>query len=217
MPTALTAHIEDGNISTGADFLKLCTRAFFVGLKFKDDDRGIPDFDNLDTDSESVRHAELDLAEAKARLDYWLNINESDAKAIMKKHNTDAVSRHEQMRSRAALHVERYNKVRAEVAKWKAPSLKHAELKKFALEQIDKCLDWEMKTAESKIDDEDIFSDVSEFISYQIKTAGRDIRSYAEDVGIARANAKKGCEWVKVFLESLKSIEEGNGHENNQS
>lgn len=207
MPTAFTAHIEDGNISTGADFLKLCTQAFFFGLKIKDDDRGIPDFDNIDTDSESVRFCEERLDIARGQLDYWLNISEDDSIAAMKKHNADAVSRHEQMRSRAVLHLERYNKVRAEVVKWKVPSPRHAELKEFALEQIDKCLEWEIKTAESKIDDRDIFSDVSEFISHQIKAALRDISSYAEDVGIARKRVEKGCEWVKDFLESLKTIE----------
>ena len=42
MPTGYTAYIEDGDITTGKDFLKLCTRAFGVAIDQKDDPLSVP-------------------------------------------------------------------------------------------------------------------------------------------------------------------------------
>ena len=36
MPTGYTAYIEDGDITTGKEFLKLCTRAFGVAIDQKE-------------------------------------------------------------------------------------------------------------------------------------------------------------------------------------
>ena len=37
MPTGYTAYIEDGSITTGKEFLKLCSRAFGVAIDIKDE------------------------------------------------------------------------------------------------------------------------------------------------------------------------------------
>ena len=37
MPTGYTSYINDGKITNGADFLKLCTRAFGVAVDLKDE------------------------------------------------------------------------------------------------------------------------------------------------------------------------------------
>lgn len=42
MPTGYTAYIEDGEITTGEDFLKLCTRAFGVAVDLKDELLSVP-------------------------------------------------------------------------------------------------------------------------------------------------------------------------------
>ena len=42
MPTGYTAHIEDGEITTGKEFLKLCTRAFGVAVSLKDEPLSTP-------------------------------------------------------------------------------------------------------------------------------------------------------------------------------
>ena len=42
MPTGYTAYIENGDITTGKEFLKLCTRAFGVAIDQKDDPLSVP-------------------------------------------------------------------------------------------------------------------------------------------------------------------------------
>ena len=37
MPTGYTAYIKDGEITTGKEFLKLCTRAFEIAIDLKDE------------------------------------------------------------------------------------------------------------------------------------------------------------------------------------
>ena len=37
MPTGYTAYIEDGNITTGKEFLKLCLREFGIAVDMRDE------------------------------------------------------------------------------------------------------------------------------------------------------------------------------------
>ena len=48
MPTGYTAYIEDGDITTGKDFLMLCSRAFGVAIDVRDEPLSVP------TDRKSV-------------------------------------------------------------------------------------------------------------------------------------------------------------------
>lgn len=42
MPTGYTAYIEDGDITTGKDFLMLCSRAFGVAIDVRDEPLSVP-------------------------------------------------------------------------------------------------------------------------------------------------------------------------------
>lgn len=42
MPTGYTAFIEDGTITTGKEFLKLCSRAFGIAMDVRDEPLSVP-------------------------------------------------------------------------------------------------------------------------------------------------------------------------------
>lgn len=42
MPTGYTAYIKDGKITSGKEFLKLCTRAFGIAVDLKDESLDVP-------------------------------------------------------------------------------------------------------------------------------------------------------------------------------
>ena len=42
MPTGYTAYIKDGDITTGKEFLKLCTRALGIASDLKDEPLSVP-------------------------------------------------------------------------------------------------------------------------------------------------------------------------------
>ena len=42
MPTGYTAYIEDGNITTGKEFLKLCLREFGIAVDMRDEPLSVP-------------------------------------------------------------------------------------------------------------------------------------------------------------------------------
>lgn len=42
MPTGYTYEIENGEINTGAEFLKLCTRAFCIAADMRDESLSVP-------------------------------------------------------------------------------------------------------------------------------------------------------------------------------
>lgn len=135
MPTGYTAYIEDGEVSTGKDFLTLCCRNFGVCIDMKEDSLSKPIPEKFEPDTyykQRYENALLELEEAKSLTkETAINRIKSDrknredgiAKAIKKNEETKA----------------KYLKVRNEVEKWIPPTSEHVNLKKFALEQIDMC------------------------------------------------------------------------------
>ena len=50
MPTGYTSYIKDGEITSGKDFLKLCTRAFGIAVDLKDESLDVPTPNHFETD-----------------------------------------------------------------------------------------------------------------------------------------------------------------------
>ena len=136
MPTGYTAYIEDGDITTGKDFLKLCTRAFGVAIDQKDDPLSVPIktkfepsqhyIDAYNRACDALRDAKsISFNEAKLRLSARHHKKVEDCKKCVEKYSD--------LRNK-------YLKVRREVEAWTPPTPEHDGLKKFALEQIDMCI-----------------------------------------------------------------------------
>lgn len=133
MPTGYTAFIEDGKITNGKDFLKLCIRAFGVCADQREEPLsitlrtqfGIDDFyqrhlENIETDIkkyESISDEEL-YEERKSSLEGEIIRCKNKIKQINERN-------------------ELYSKIRSEIKKWVAPTSEHNGIKEFALEQID--------------------------------------------------------------------------------
>ena len=88
MPTGYTSYIKDGKITTGKEFLKLCTRAFGIAVNLKDKSLDVP----------TPNHFEPDLYYEKAYKDslvsrekvYSMNLEEAKEDMISKFKNNKA-------------------------------------------------------------------------------------------------------------------------------
>ena len=204
MPTGYTAGIEDGTITTGKDFLKLCTRAFGIAMDLRDEPLSVP----TPTKFEPNTYYKDKLEEAKAELEECRKISFEEAKAKMIKSHADRVKMYKSIAERYTENNKKYAKVRAEVEAWNPPTLEHYNLKKFALEQIDMCIEKQeyidecLQKANEKLDDSD--KAVEEFISHEFESCYENLKRRKEYWEEEQARAASKNAWMENFLNSLK-------------
>ena len=203
MPTGYTAGIEDGSITTGKDFLKLCTRAFGIAMELRDEPLSIP----TPTKFEPNTYYKDRVEEAKTELAKWKSVSFEDAKAEMIKSHTNQTKGYRKIAEDIIKKNEQYNKIRAEVIAWIPPTSEHYNLKSFALEQIDKCIEkqewideW-MRQANEKLDDSD--EAVEKFVNENIESCIQDVKRAEKnwEEELKRVSSKN--DWMEKFLGSL--------------
>lgn len=203
MPTGYTSYIEDGEITTGKDFLKLCTRAFGVAVDLKDEPLSVPTPEFIEPD----RYYEDKYNEALEKLKSFVNMSKEDIKKEMKEKHDKDIEYYKRYLDKANSRNEKYGKVRKEVENWNPPTPEHVGLKKFALEQIDMCME-SQTTIDSyahRIKKE--FDDSDEAVEKYIKTTTDNHRGNVdwrlEEWINALKSVKEKNEWMRQFLNSL--------------
>lgn len=206
MPTGYTAFIEDGDITTGKEFLLLCSRAFGIAMDIRDEPLSVPTpttfkpneyyknrYENAVKRLKAERNISFDVAKSRMRSDYDKRIE--DAK--------------KSIASMTAIN-ERYTKVRGQVSGWIPPTESHAGIKKFALEQIDMCVNSDKMFAyyQEIIDtpfndsDEAVREYIVKYIEYLEDEVERAKKAYNEEV----ERAKEKTQFMKEFIESLENL-----------
>lgn len=203
MPTGYTVGIEDGEITTGKDFLKLCTRAFGIAMDLRDEPLSVP----TPTKFKPNTYYKDRLEKEKAELEKCRKMSFKDAKAKMINAHLDRVKMYKSIAERHIENNKKYAKVRAEVEAWSPPTLEHYNLKKFALEQIDMCIEKQeyidecLQKANEELDNSN--EAVERYISEEIESCYKSVIRAKEDWDkeVARATSKNI--WMEEFLNSL--------------
>lgn len=203
MPTGYTQYIENGKITTGKDFLKLCTRAFDIAVDIKDEPLSVSTPTHFKPDSYYKERYE----KALKRFNSVSKMTLDEARQKMKKLYDDQITFYIEYIENATSLNEKYKKVRNEVEKWTPPTEDHQKLKEFALNQIDMCMiaqdyiDKYIECSKEKFDDSD--KAVNEFIELSIKVAKSNLDTAYESwqTAIKRCNEKN--EYMRKFLESI--------------
>ena len=192
MPTGYTSYIKDGKITSGKEFLKLCTRAFGIAVDLKDESLDVP----------TPNHFEPHPYYEKAYKDSLVS-REKAYSMTLEEVKEDIISKYNDNKGRVEKILEEYKdedkkylKVREEVEKWTPPTPEHENLKKFCLEQIDMSLN----TSLYKWCEEDI--------NKELDTSDDAIRKY---IDILRDNADEKLKRAyKNWQEELRIVEEKN-------
>ena len=207
MPTGYTAYIEDGDITTGKEFLKLCTRAFGVAIDQKDDPLSVP----TKTQFEPSQYYIDAYNEACAELRDAKSVSFNDAKLRLKSRQHKKVEDYKKCSEKYSDLRNKYLKVRQEVEAWIPPTPEHDGLKKFALEQIDMCI----PSAESineftnKSKEPLDLSDeaVTEFIKNNIAQCKDSVEYYKKSMNAEYERAQEKQDWMDKFLASLENMD----------
>lgn len=205
MPTGYTAHIEDGEITTGKEFLRLCTRAFGIAIDVKDEPLSTPtpsSFEPSPFYKESYDRALKKLEEVN-------KMTFDEAKIQMRADYEKRISDYKRYAERETAMNEKYAKVRKEVEEWIPPTEEHEGLKKFALEQIDMCVTKQkyineyLEKSKEEFDDSDeaVQKYINDIVDYYQRDIERSYKSWQEE--LERTRSKN--EWMTKFLESLET------------
>lgn len=204
MPTGYTAYIEDGNITTGKEFLKLCTRAFGVTIDLKDEPLSVSTKTHYEPDTYYKERYEKALKElSKAN-----NLTFDEAKSHMKAAYKRRISDYKSFAEKEVAMNQKYAKVRKEVEEWIPPTEGHQGLKKFALEQIDMCvtkqeyIDEYLEKSKEVFDDSDeaVEKYISDNIQYCKESLDKAYKNWKEEL---ERTEKKNI-WIRKFLESIR-------------
>lgn len=212
MPTGYTAYIEDGDITTGKDFLKLCTRAFGVAIDQKDDPLSVP----TKTKFEPSQHYIDAYNRACDALRDAKSISFNEAKLRLKSRHHKKVDDYKKCSEKYSDLRNKYLKVRREVEAWTPPTPEHDGLKNFALEQIDMCIPSDKTIAEfiNKSNEPLDLSDeaITKFIEDNISRCKDSVEYYKKSMDAEYERAQEKQEWMDKFLESLENMDgETNG------
>lgn len=204
MPTGYTAYILDDEVTTGKDFLKLCTRAFGVAINQRDEPLNVPTNER----QEMNNHYRNRMSEAITNLNNIFEMNYDQMTFAMTqehhekvKHATETVRRLEDENIKLI-------KVKDEVEKWKPPTEEHQNLKKFALEQIDMSMNSD-GLVDAYIEDMNKVLDTSqesvlEWYDEKLEDAMSELNNaykwYKEEY--KRIDSRN--QWMKEFLDSLE-------------
>lgn len=203
MPTVYTVSIENGEITTGKEFLKLCTRALGIAIDLKDEPLSVPTPTHFELDTYYKKRYEKALEE----LNEANNLTFDEAKNQMKAAYERRISDYKSWAEKESAMNQKYAKVRREVEKWIPPTEEHQGLKKFALEQIDMCVTKQEYIDEYLEKSKEVFDDsdeaVEKYISDNIQCCkeglDRAYKSWKEEL---ERTEKKNI-WIKKFLESI--------------
>ena len=203
MPTGYTAWIEDGRITTGKDFLKLCTRAFGIAIELKDEPLSVPTLTKFEPDTYYKKRLEDEIANYEK-----LNaMSFEDTKAEILRAYADRINMYKTMLENSLKRNKQYAKVRAEVEAWNPPTEEHRELKEFALKQIDMCVDTQEQIdkyreyANEQLDDSD--NAVAKYLCEQMEFHTKSLKRAKESWEAELKRTKDKNEWMEQFLKSL--------------
>lgn len=205
MPTGYTSYIKDGKITSGKEFLKLCTRAFGIAIDLKDKSLDVP----------TPCHFEPNPYYEKAYKDSLVSREKAYIKTL-EEVKEDIISKYDDNKIRAEKILkdykdedEKYLKVREEVEKWIPPTPEHENLKKFCLEQIDMSLNTSLyEWCEEDINKELNTSDdtVMKYIDILKDNADKEVKRTYENWQAELRRVEEKNLWMKQFLDSLENM-----------
>jgi predicted Zn-ribbon and HTH transcriptional regulator len=136
MPTGYTYQIEEGKIDTAEEFLKICARNFGALMHMREEPLSNPiRKDVIDN------YYDKDIKECQRMIEETQEMTEGDiVRDIMKRYD-DEVKRYKDAYESGKKINDRYKKVLKEVLDWNPPTSEHQALKKFAIDQINMCMD----------------------------------------------------------------------------
>ncbi len=135
MPTGYTAPVVDGDMTSPADFILNCARAFGALVTLRDS----PNAPIPDELKPSTYHAEQ-AEKAKASLAELAVMPIAEAEEEARRQHRAAVARWQEGKAKSEQVAERLAAMKAAIEAWVPPTADHLGLKDFMLDQLDQTI-----------------------------------------------------------------------------
>lgn len=207
MPTGYTYFIENGDISTGAEFLKKCIRNFGCCIDQREDSLSAP----LVTEVKPSSCYKERYENTVKKYDEFKSKTSDEIREMMRGNRDKDLSDTERYLSKQKLLRNKYLAVREDVENWVPPTPDHEGIKRFALEQIGKSIPTEselnrleekiynLKNSNHEIDE----GEVGQYVIDTTKFFKRDIEYYKQMMADEEERASKRTKFIQDFLSSL--------------
>jgi len=207
MPTGYTYFIENGDISTGAEFLKKCIRNFGCCIGQREDPLSAPLVSVVKPSSYYKEQYE----NTSKKYDEFKSKTSDEIREMMHDNRDKDLSDTERYLSEQKLLRNKYLVIRKDVENWVPPTPDHEGIKRFALEQIDISIPTEselgrleekiynLKNSNPEIDE----GEVGQYIIDTMKFFERDIEYYKQKMADEEERASKRTKFIQDFLSSL--------------
>lgn len=205
MPTGYTKFIEDGKITTGKEFILLCTRAFGIAAGLREEPLTVPTPMLFEPDDYYAKAYDRAIKRYNE-----FNMSFDDALRQMRKEYDARKSAAYRAIEKMCATNEKYKTIREEIVNWNPPTREFYNLKEFALNQIAISLEPESAISYYEAVLNEPFDDSEEAVRKYIESE----RKFLEDeVGRSRArldeeikNAQSKTRYMEDLMESLKEI-----------
>lgn len=207
MPTGYTIFIENGKVTTGADFLKICIRNFGCCINQRDD----PLDDPLITDIKPSKYYKEQYEYELAKLETIRKKSRDEIKDELRIENENRMNQKKKFLNDQVLLRNKYLNVLKDVEAWNPPTPDHEPIKQFALEQIDTCMPsiYQLKQIEEEIqrlekESIDISDEaVTDYIVNEIAFYSKELKRLKEHMENEKELAANRTKFIKDFLSSL--------------
>jgi len=132
MPSAYTCFIENGIITNGKEFVKLCTRNFGVKATIADNSNTV---DIVSYENEPNNYFKRRLAEEQERLEKLKAMSPEEVNAEYNRIYNEEMETRKKAYDQAVELDAKYSKILGDILKWK-PDEKYENLRRFAIDQI---------------------------------------------------------------------------------
>lgn len=205
METGYTSFINDGSITTGRDFLKLCLRNFGIAVSMRDE----PLTEQVPTHFEpNPYYAEM-YSKSVIDRDKVRQMTFEDAKqALIDRHN-NIVNNAKETLAKYKAEDAKYQKIADEIEKWVPPTPEHESIKRFALAQIEasmntSCYEYIKADINSELDTSD--DAVHQYLKEINEVADRTVQMRYKDYQREIERTKEKNLYMEQFLDSLKDM-----------
>lgn len=212
--TGYTYPISEGKITTGAEFLKRCIRAFGACGVFREEPLDIPLEKLMDeylVNKPKDSYYKSSCMKAKEEYADFLKKSEDEKLEAFKGYLESEIANKEKNLEKTKKDYEAYNKIRNEVMVWQPPTDQYESIKAFAVEQLDMCRPTTNDILETQSELEILqtrmehFEDEFEEWKKMKIEKYEDVIKYYESHGADETDRNEdNLQYLNVFLESLK-------------
>lgn len=199
MPTGYTSSVQKGEITELKDYILDCSRSFGALIHMRDDNSGQIKYREV-----SDYHMEqLD----RSRRDYedFSKLSDEDIQNIIDESYNRRVKEQEEGLKNFEEGKQRYLDMLEKVKSWTPPTDEHINLRKFAIEQLEKSLEFDYSDNLKKYYLQEPFKDTVESykqckLKMYLDNIERHSKGYKEELeGVEKAN-----KWIDDLINSFK-------------